>query len=247
MIGALVENGCLPQGGTTNAELVLDEALTNAIVHGNRQDTSLSVRVRLFADDERWGTIIEDEGEGFDRAQVPQVLGTESLLRETGRGIMLMDEYLDELVYNASGTKALLIRTREAELAEPHAPVPAAEPGSEAGEPVEVSESDGIAVAEITAESLFGDNSDVVRSALEQAAEGRRALVVDLHRVSYVSSVGLAVIVATYKLVRAHTGVMVLVGVQPPIMDMLTKSKLTGFFQFADDVEAAVKLAQELV
>jgi serine/threonine-protein kinase RsbW len=241
----LAENECIPAAAGTTAELVLDEAITNAMVHGNRMDPTLSVRIRVFADEDKWGAIIEDEGEGFERTQVPQVLGIESLLRETGRGIMLMDTYLDELTYSANGTKVMLARRREAEGAAEEAPA-AAPAAAEGAEPVQVRRQDGIAVAEVTADRVFGDNAQAVRAALEAAAEGADALVLDLSRVTYLSSVGLAVVVATYKLVSAGGGPMLLAGASQGVRELLDKSGLSGFFRFADNADEGVKLAADL-
>ncbi len=238
--------------GSPHAELALDEALTNAMVHGNGLDPAKSVRVRLFADDERWGAIVEDEGRGFDREQAPETPGADGPLQESGRGIMLMDEYLDELVYAAPGNTVMLVARREDEPAEPGAApsflgsllaAAAAEEAQWGGGPVTIMDRGDVAVAEIQVDSLAGDNSDAaVRAALEEAAEGRRALVIEMHRVRYMSSVGLALLVATYKLVDAQGGTVVLVGIRPDVRDLLTKSKLTGLFQFAADLDGAFEL-----
>ena len=247
----LVSSGCLSPGGSPHAELALDEALTNAMVHGNGLDPAKSVRVRLFADDERWGAIVEDEGQGFDRGQEPQVPAADGPPQESGRGIMLMDEYLDELVYAAPGSAVMLVARREAETPEPGAAssflgsllaAAAAEEAQWDGGPVMIMDRGDVAVAEIQVDSLAGDNSDAVRAALEQAAEGRRVLVIEMHRVRYMSSVGLALLVATYKLVDAQGSTVVLVGIRPDVRDLLTKSKLTGLFQFAADLDGAFEL-----
>ena len=122
----LEENGYVDPAMRELAELCFDEALTNAMVHGNRFDPGKKVQVRLFADDERWGAIIQDQGEGFS----PDVLlftdDDEDMLGEHGRGILLMDGYLDELLFNDSGNQLMMIRHRE-KGAEPLA-APAPEP-----------------------------------------------------------------------------------------------------------------------
>ena len=121
MARLLKENGYVAPAVGELAELCFDEALTNAMAHGNRLDPDKKVRVRLFADDERWGAIVEDEGEGFS----PDVLLTDESedepFSEHGRGIMLMDGYLDDLLFNEKGNTVMMVRRRE-EGAEPLAP-----------------------------------------------------------------------------------------------------------------------------
>ena len=252
MVKELADSACFPPGDNT-AELVFDEALTNAIVHGNRLDAEKSVRVRLFADEERWGAIVEDEGDGFEPTQVPQVLGVESLLRESGRGIMIMDSYLDELIYSAEGNKAMLVRRRQAEpepgtepAEDTSAPDAAQDGAAQPGGPVSVKRQGNVSIAEVVDDNVSGSNSETIRAALAGAAEGCQALVVDMHRVRYMSSVGIAVLVAAYKAVRDQGGVTILVGVQSAINSVLETAKLTGFFQFAADQDEAVKLAEDM-
>ena len=48
----------------------LDEALTNAMIHGNELDETRKVTVRAFFDGERWGYEVNDDGAGFDTADL---------------------------------------------------------------------------------------------------------------------------------------------------------------------------------
>jgi serine/threonine-protein kinase RsbW len=83
--------------------LALEEALVNAIKHGNQMDRAKKVQVsyRLLAD--RFEVAIVDEGEGFDPNDVPDPTAIENLERPCGRGLMLMRHYMSEVQYNARG------------------------------------------------------------------------------------------------------------------------------------------------
>ena len=83
--------------------LAMEEALINAIKHGNQMDRSKKVEVsyRLHAD--RFEVAIVDEGEGFDPTDVPDPTAIENLERPCGRGLMLMRHYMSEVQYNARG------------------------------------------------------------------------------------------------------------------------------------------------
>jgi serine/threonine-protein kinase RsbW len=83
--------------------LALEEALVNAIKHGNQMDHSKKVQVgyRLFAD--RFEVVITDEGSGFDPEDVPDPTAVENLERPCGRGLMLMRHYMSEVAFSARG------------------------------------------------------------------------------------------------------------------------------------------------
>jgi serine/threonine-protein kinase RsbW len=84
-------------------KLALEEALVNAIKHGNQMDRSKKVHIsyRLFAD--RFEVVITDEGTGFDPGDVPDPTAVENLERPCGRGLMLMRHYMTEVNFTGRG------------------------------------------------------------------------------------------------------------------------------------------------
>jgi serine/threonine-protein kinase RsbW len=92
--------------------LVLDEALVNAIKHGNKFSDRKKVRTWLYESDRDWALRIEDEGEGFKPADVPDPDDPESLLLEHGRGIVLMKSIMDDVRYYRNGSCLVLIRKK---------------------------------------------------------------------------------------------------------------------------------------
>lgn len=92
--------------------LALEEALVNAIKHGNRMDPSKNVRVQCLVSDEITRIEIEDEGEGFDVSDVPDPTAEENLERPCGRGLMLMRAFMTRVEYNAVGNGVLLEKAR---------------------------------------------------------------------------------------------------------------------------------------
>jgi serine/threonine-protein kinase RsbW len=84
-------------------KLALEEALVNAIKHGNQMDRAKKVHIsyRLHAD--RFEVHIADEGPGFDPADVPDPTAFENLERPCGRGLMLMRHYMSDVAFNGRG------------------------------------------------------------------------------------------------------------------------------------------------
>jgi serine/threonine-protein kinase RsbW len=92
--------------------LCLDEAIINAMRHGNRYDESKSVTIRLYAGSDEWAIRIEDEGDGFIPADVPDVNDPDSLLLEGGRGILLITQFMDHVWYYSDGRALQLSKRR---------------------------------------------------------------------------------------------------------------------------------------
>ena len=85
-------------------ELVIDEAVSNAIRHGNRQNAAATVHVELARTKRGWGMLVADEGDGFDPSEVPDPTTPEGLMRESGRGILLMKKFMDVVEFRSGGT-----------------------------------------------------------------------------------------------------------------------------------------------
>jgi len=93
-----------------SVRLALEEALVNAIKHGNQLDRGKKVLIsyRFLAD--RFEVRITDEGAGFDPADVPDPTDVENLDRPCGRGLMLMRHYMTEVNYNTSGNSVSMAK-----------------------------------------------------------------------------------------------------------------------------------------
>jgi serine/threonine-protein kinase RsbW len=94
-------------------KLTLEEAVTNAIKHGNKCDRSKQVTIRYFVDDDQAVVFIRDEGGGFEPEQVPDPTSAERLSLPNGRGILLMKAYMTELEYLHEGTEVYLRKVKD--------------------------------------------------------------------------------------------------------------------------------------
>jgi len=95
-------------------KLALEEALTNAVKHGNDNDASKQLVVRYSVDPERTVIMVRDEGHGFAPTNVPDPTSDENLERPSGRGIMLMHAYMTRVHFNRAGNEVwMLKRSRE--------------------------------------------------------------------------------------------------------------------------------------
>lgn len=90
--------------------LCLDEVVVNAMLHGNEGDPRIPIQLALHRRGDAWVLHVIDQGEGFHPEHVPDPEDPDSLLLEHGRGIRIMGEWLDRLVYYRAGAMAVLER-----------------------------------------------------------------------------------------------------------------------------------------
>ncbi len=72
------------------------ECMVNAVVHGNRYNARKKVHLKVNRSPDRLTVWVADEGEGFDPATLPDPLAGENLLRQSGRGVLMMQAFMDE-------------------------------------------------------------------------------------------------------------------------------------------------------
>ena len=76
--------------------MAVREAAVNAVVHGNRYNARKKVHLSVSRAPERLTVVIGDEGEGFDMDSIPDPLAPDNLLRQSGRGLLLIRAFVDE-------------------------------------------------------------------------------------------------------------------------------------------------------
>lgn len=91
-------------------KLALEEALINAIKHGNKFDPEKKVVVEARVTPDETEIVIEDQGPGFKRNCVPDPTREENLEKCSGRGILLMEAYMDSVQYSCGGRRVRLIK-----------------------------------------------------------------------------------------------------------------------------------------
>jgi serine/threonine-protein kinase RsbW len=91
------------QSDLFGVHMALEESISNAIRHGNKEDPAKRVEVECQISPERFWARITDEGPGFRPAEVPNCCEPECLDLPGGRGLALINAYMTRVQYNDRG------------------------------------------------------------------------------------------------------------------------------------------------
>jgi len=96
-------------------DMAVREAVTNAVLHGNRQDEKKVVDISLKSSPEAVEISVHDQGPGFNPEEVPDPTTQENILKSSGRGIFFMRTFMDEvnwLIRPGGGTTVRMVKRR---------------------------------------------------------------------------------------------------------------------------------------
>ena len=91
-----------------NVLISVTEAVNNAIQHGNKYQSELMVTVLVLDGSDAFCFSVSDEGSGFDFLNLPDPTAPQNILNEHGRGVYLMQNLADEVVFEDGGKTVLL-------------------------------------------------------------------------------------------------------------------------------------------
>jgi serine/threonine-protein kinase RsbW len=93
--------------------LALEEAFLNAVNHGNKMDPTKEVKIDYSVGLDKIEISVTDEGEGFEPEAVADPRYGESLYKPGGRGLLLMNSYMDTVKFNERGNSLYMVRYKE--------------------------------------------------------------------------------------------------------------------------------------
>lgn len=91
-------------------DMAVREAMANAIKHGNKEDQTKSVEITFENLEEGFEVTIRDFGEGFAVEQIPDPTNAENILKASGRGILFMRSFMDEVVWSNHAAGGMIVK-----------------------------------------------------------------------------------------------------------------------------------------
>ena len=110
---AVLRHSGLDDESVERLGLAIREAVANGVQHGNKEDAAKRVAVSFVLDPEEVSIRIEDEGEGFDLEGLPDPLAPENLFKPRGRGILLMNSFMDEVNFEFNRDRGTVVTLRK--------------------------------------------------------------------------------------------------------------------------------------
>ena len=113
MVLKAAEEAGLPEEELHKISMAVRETMVNAVVHGNRYNAHKRVHLEIARAADHLAVIVADEGDGFDLASLPDPLADENLLHQSGRGLLLVRAFVDEVQIRRltpTGTEVRLVK-----------------------------------------------------------------------------------------------------------------------------------------
>ncbi|MBC7899094.1 MAG: ATP-binding protein [Saprospiraceae bacterium] len=91
-------------------DLAVRESVANAVKHGNKFDETKQVEIKFSRSAEGFEVQVRDFGAGFDPADIPDPTNPANLLKASGRGILFMRSFMDEVEWSNHDGGGLIVK-----------------------------------------------------------------------------------------------------------------------------------------
>jgi serine/threonine-protein kinase RsbW len=105
-----LKNAGLDENKLADVAISVAEAVTNAVVHGNKRDLRKRVKVALKIEDPRIIIEVQDQGNGFNPKNIDSPLEGNNVLKEAGRGIFILKSLMDEVDFSFGPEGGTVVR-----------------------------------------------------------------------------------------------------------------------------------------
>lgn len=226
ILSVLAEEG-FDENSIFAIRLAMDEALINAIKHGNKNDPEKFVELSFRCEEDRAVVSIQDEGDGFDHSHITDPRDEEGLNRTHGRGIFLIKQFMTEVAFNDKGNHITFTFVKGHD-------------SSKSLEGMRVWLCRGIAIVELDPEIGLLEVDDLRHQFERLIREGHSRIIVDLRRLDYINSMVLSTFVAAMKLVQEVNGRLKLVRPTPNVDRVLNATNLARILDVDSDLGMAI-------
>jgi serine/threonine-protein kinase RsbW len=113
---AKLEAGNFSEDDIFAVHLALEEALLNAIKHGNKMDPAKEIKIDYSVKADKVEITMTDEGSGFAPDAVPDPRCGQNLYKTDGRGLFLIRSYMDVVEFNKRGNRVRMVRHKNKKL-----------------------------------------------------------------------------------------------------------------------------------
>jgi anti-sigma B factor antagonist len=214
--------------------LAVRECVVNAVLHGNRKRAGKKVYVQAELRRSSVVICIRDEGKGFNPDSVPDPRKKENLLRESGRGILMMHALMDRVAIRraaSSGTEVRMVKN-----------IAKCTEEEKMSLKVNSRQVDGVTVLDLNGRIVLGEPTVLMRDTFQDLiTRGQKKVLVNLGEVNYIDSAGLGSLVSGFTTITNQQGQLKLLNLTHKVKDLLQITKLLTVFDVYEDEAAALK------
>ena len=228
------QDGCSEQQ-LNEIALAVRECVINAVVHGNRSQARKKVHVHAELRGSGVEICIRDEGRGFDPRSIPDPRRPENLLRESGRGILMIHALMDRVSIRRAASRGMEVRmvkklSRDSQ--EDH----------KMSLKITSRSADGVTVLDLSGRIILGEPTAMLRDTFQDmVTKGQKKILLNLADVNYIDSSGLGALVSGFTTLTNQQGQLKLLGLTKKVQDLLQITKLLTVFEVFDNENAALK------
>ena len=194
--------------------VVLREALTNAVRHGNTSSEGEMIEASVAVRHDRCLVTVKDHGEGFDWR--PCLERDPDDLSESGRGIPIMRHYCARVDFVPPGNEVRLEINRSVE------------------PDMTQTDTDNMAATVVLEGDLVASAAEELRPHFKELVDqGARDLTIDFANAGMIDSLGMGLLIAAYNSVREQGGGVTLINVNDEIRDLLNTMRLNRHLTIA--------------
>lgn len=210
-----------------NIKLALQEAVINAVEHGNKMQSDLLVQVDIVADPQRLTIEVTDQGKGFEYKTIPNPIEPQNLEKLRGRGIFLIRHVMDKIEFVNKGRTIRMIKYLKK--------------GRRVRMRSRVEKINGVAVLLLEGEINVTNSMKLREAFIKIVNEGLNKALVDFEKVTFIDSSGLAVLIEMVKLFKEKNGKLALSNVNKQIRGIFEITKVHKLIDIYESRQTALK------
>jgi len=210
-----------------SVRLCLHEAVCNAIIHGNKLNNALSVRVNIDVIDDHLVIEVTDQGEGFNPKILPDPTKPENVVKLEGRGVYLIRRLMNKVQFLNDGRTIKMIKKLKK--------------GRRGKMQTSIEKINDVSVVILEGEINMTNVTQMKSAILEILNAGGTKILIDFEKVAFIDSSGLAVLMDTANRLREAKGQLRVCNVNRKIFGIFEITKIHQMMNVRENREKALK------
>ncbi len=207
-------------------KLCLHEAVINAVEHGNKLDSRLTVKVVITVDKNQLIIEVADQGEGFDYKKIPNPTSPANLSKTKGRGIFLIRNLMNKVSFHNKGQTIKMVKTLQKV--------------RRVKVNIQTEKANDVAIVVLEGEINISNATEVRNMFTKLLQNGEKRVLVDFQKVVFIDSSGLAVLIEMMQRLKKVNGRLRLCNANRRIKDIFEIVKIHKLFRIYDNRDEAL-------